>query len=684
MNNNCVKFVIWQTLRKLPKEEEAERTVKLEGDNNADVDTCLLTHDWKIHLDVIEGDPRPIIARIEADFGPSFLRRRFFVSNRPCKKKNAIIDGSNDNTPASVWRCFESRQKCGGAVPIRFSIIGMGGTILRVKSDSRLETVEGYFIEKNLSTFAVPNEQSPLQPIPLPINRPFSVQQVSDPLFGPDSVGSENNMPRSIRILPRKRNLSWERGEEGVKSIRQSMVESINQNAPAGDCDMITTIISIRLSEDIPNKKDLENITRLTQNFIKYEDAIDKIIQINRESAFVGVPLPSSHNPIRSNKRDVNGDTNRARHDTLGSSSSTIVDLVKSINPRENQLYKLTFESEEQTGACVARFFLHAVPDDVDLTVTLLRFYTLFVHNSFRFQNPRPLKPTRSIEDEMEFLFSAVVKDRFVEEMLLLRRGQHDGVMSLCSFTDFDIDLMMGDDEISISLSSMHDRVEKDPFSNSSESGHGHPPNRKRLRPLSPQNSNATIQQHDALGFFDLDADIVFDSHLCLSNKYYTASKLATIGKKLSTGTSSSKTERMERLKGYFDARNDELNKFFETEKHHFDSAILGVEFLFKNDPSRDDNSICVILKGGKQMTAPRRSVCESKYGKKEFHIKILQVSETKAKAIFESLYPKETNVQTFNDCISGIDDFIDGLQKDQNEMKCSPCRFALVHDLFL
>ena len=269
-----------------------------------------------------------------------------------------------------------------------------------------------------------------------------------------------------------------------------------------------------------------------------------------------------------------------------------------------------------------------------------------------------------------------VVRDRFVEEMLL-QGGTGD--MSLCSSFQFDMD-SMEDEEASFPLSLVHARAEDDNFSGFSDVQF---PDRKRPRPTSPPISNATQDESfaSANSSQSSNVDVVLRSHLSIENKYYTAAKLATMGKKLSTGTSNRKTERLLRLKAYFDARDDELNKYFENDDH--DSGILGIEFVFQNDQNRDDNNICVILKGGKQMTVPRRSVCESKYGEKEFPIQILEMSEERAKTIFENLYPKETIVKNFDGYISRIDNFIDDLQKDQNGTESNPCRFALIHDLF-
>ena len=723
--NNCVKFVIWQTLRKLPQEEEVTRTVQLDNDGlDPRFDTCTLTHDWKVHLDVIEGDPRPIIARIEADFGPTFLRQRLYVCNRPRKMRNTNSDTNNDsngngNETAIVWRCFDSRQKCGGTPPVQISIVGMGGTVLRVKfyPDNYSEPVEGYFFEKNVSVFGIGNELSSLLPIPLPPNRAFSIEQVSSPIVGVSSTtiaggGGGGDPENDVLLLSTPNlpnNLSWEQGEEGIQNIRQSLVASTDQIANKSISNAVNTIISVQLFGDTPNKKNVDNLLKMTQQFIKYEDAMDKIIQINRQSRILGFNMLQNEGPSgKSNKCDVEGDTNRARHDTLASCSSNVRDLVKAMNPIKDQRYKLMFAREEKTETVTAQFFFHMVPNDINFTIALLRFCTLFVHNSFRFQKPSPLKSSRSIEHEMDFLFSMVVRDRFVEEMLLSggrnkEENVEDDDMSLGILYNFDIDTL-DDDETSFPISIMHGTAEEEKFGNSSDFGDRCLPDRKRglsgkegpavanynemvckrPRSLSPPISNTA--EHESFLFANAESmkyDIVFCSHLSIESKYYTAAKLAIIGRKLSTGTSNNKTERLKRLRDYFDARDDELKQCVENNDHHRNSGVLGIEFVFKNDANRDDNNICVTLKGGRQMIIPRRSVCKSKCNEKEFPISVLDISEADAKTIFERLYWKEDIRRKIDDYITRIDHYIDKVQKCQEDMAKTPCRFALIHDLF-
>ena len=686
MNNNSVKFVISHTLRKLPREEQVTRTVNLDRDGLNH--TCTLTHDWKVFLDVVEGDPRPIIACVEADFGSNFLRQRHYVWNRPRRIRSPKTAHSDEESD-TVWRCFESRQICAGNPPLQILIVGMGGTKLPVKYHPDPEPLEGYFVEKRIPAFGAADGSPFLRPIPLPPLRAFSIEQLPVPAVG---VDEGSNMLKLGPCIPK--NVRWHRGEDGVINIQGSLVTQNDHNATMRSSKMVNNIISIKLFSDTPNERNLQNMIKLSQNFIKYEDAIDKIIHMNRESRAreedCQFPLHSVLS-IASNKCGVDGDTNRERHDTLASCSNNISELVEAMNPNKNERYKLMFVREEDTQMLSAQFSFEALPPDVDFTVTLLRFCMLFVHNSFRLQKPNPFRANRSIESEIDFLFSVVVRDRFVEEKLWVGEERTHKEDDHSQLSSFDIDMIEIDD-MSIPESISRDKIKEDDFSDSLDSGDGWLPDRKRdlfekeargiskrPRPLTPTTSHAI--QHKSFDFSNPESqgcDVVFRSDL----QSFTAEKLKTLCKTLCTGISNKKSVRLERLKAYFDARDDELKTYVEKDNHNCNEKILGIEFIFKDDTKRDANNIYVIMRGGKQMKIRRTSVCQSKCNEQEFSVFPQLTSEDEAKFLFEKLYRKERMETYLKNYIGKIDELINDLENNER-LKTNPCRFVLIHNLF-
>ena len=209
--------------------------------------------------------------------------------------------------------------------------------------------------------------------------------------------------------------------------------------------------------------------------------------------------------------------------------------------------------------------------------------------------------------------------------------------------------------------------------------------------PSLPSPPTSATMQHESFISADtlsLDFEIVLRSDLYTENKYYTAAKLATIGKELNTGKDRNRTTRLEKLKAYFNARDGELKENLKNTFREYsnNTGILGIEIFLKDDENPDINNITMILKGGKKLTRPRTNVCESGYEQ----CQILELSEVEAKCIYEKLYPKAMMIETKNDnYIQRIDDIIDRIQKDhgmlvsdRQKMEINLCRFALIHDL--
>uniref|UniRef100_A0A7S4EEX2 Uncharacterized protein n=1 Tax=Pseudo-nitzschia australis TaxID=44445 RepID=A0A7S4EEX2_9STRA len=663
-----VKFVIGHSVRVIPPEEQITRTARLFDGTD---DTCAMTHELKVHLDVFSGDPRPIIARVKVDFGSTFLRRRRFEWNYPRKMKIR-----NDDGTVEVWRCFESVQKCYGIPPMSFSILGMGGTELDVDYHPYSNPLEGIFCENKPGIFDATDRYLFLKPITLPPSPSFSIVRDSHP---------ENSVAPSARYLRNK--IYWKEGERGMEEIRQSLAAS--SSATANDwaiCSgMVNTVVNIKLFEANPNRSDLENMIKLSQNFIKYEITIDKIIQMNREERKLVIPQIEDRCCVKSNVANVQGKSNRMRHDMLESSSSSVHDLVKVMNPSEAERYKLQFKKEESTGSFIAQFFFHMVPDDVDLKMTLLRFCTLFVHNSFCRRKQKSFKQNSPFEKQIDFLFSTIIRDRAVEEELLckhLKRGDKIGEFledKSWNIADTDLD----GDMISIAPSLLCGSISYE-LENTTDPDLGSPRCRKRMLPVSIISSKRPRYPSFPTSIKSLsrDHDIVILSDLHIDNKYFTAAKLAKIGQLLGSGKSKHKPARLKSLRAYFNARDDELKQIFEENTGHEynNDGVLGIEIDLKNDETRDINNICVILKGGRKMLVSRRSVCLSKYGDKEFPPSVLTLSEADAKCIFEMLCRKDMIETEPNSYIKKIDEYIDWIQsKRANDQ----CRFALIHDLF-
>ena len=682
MARNDVKFRIKHTVREITPDDEVTTRVDPDGNQRE------LKYDLNFYMETFAGDPR-IIARVECDFGESFQKQRIFV----CNRSKEVSQG--------IWRCFESRQMTYG-VPesITFTIIGMGGTHHSYEySLRRLGKQREYtnnFCERN-NTFRR-GGFCHLDPLPLPLDRGFHIELVSN-------SDAEADRENSVSTTSIPQHIPWRYGDDGVRNLRQdvltpSFLAPSFSNANQYDSDMVSTIISINLFQ-YPTPKNLNKLLKLSQNFIKYEEVLDNILRINRESKAKEI-VPPQDLYAKSNRDAIQGATNKEKHDMLASSSSSVETLVETICPNATTRYKLSYQWDSSLNL-TAQFYFEAVPNENENLVCLVRFCTHFVHNSFRLQKPKSFKANRTTDERMEILFSSVIRDRFVEKSLGVEKNKT--LSDNDTISNFSIsNLQNTDDSISIpnslagslpnslclsEISFVNNNKRVADFDNDNDTiNQAH----KRLAsslPFSAITQNdleKTIRSDLADKKKTLTVENTLRSDLTNENKRLTVAKMKPILKKLSITVPNQKPKMLINLQDYFDARDKELKEFLKDE-YRPGMGILGIEIMFlkdDNDPHFDINNIKVILKGGRYMILPRTNVCMPKCDTGEFSGigPINKLSGAEAKCVYEKLY-RETvtdGLKIDNNYIDMIDQYIDKLQKDGEN---TACIFALIHDFF-
>jgi hypothetical protein len=684
MTRNDVKFRIKHTIREITPDDEVTTRVDPDGNQRE------LKYDLNFYMETFAGDPR-IIARVECDFGESFQKQRIFV----CNRSKEVSQG--------IWRCFESRQMTYG-VPesITFTIIGMGGTHHSYEySLRRLGKQREYtsnFCERS-NTFRR-GGLSHLQALPLPFDRGFHIELVSN-------SDAEADRENGVSTTSIPQHIPWRYGDDGVRNLRQdvltpSFLAPSFSNANQYDSDMVNTIISINLFK-YPTPKNLNNLLKLSQNFIKYEEVLDNILRINRESKAKEI-VPPQDLYAKSNRDAIQGATNKEKHDMLASSSSSAETLVDLMTPNATTRYKLSYQWDSSLDL-TAQFYFESVPNDNDNLVCLVRFCTHFVHNSFRLQKPKSFKANRTTDERMEILFSSVIRDRYVEKSLGVEKNKT--LSDNDTISNFSIsNLQNTDDSISIPTSLPGSPLISICFSEISSTN-----NNKRSRSVAEDFDNDTINQtykrpslsqpFSATTQNELEKTIRSDladkkktltventlrSDLTNENKKLTVAKMKPILKKLSITVPNQKPKMLINLKAYFDARDKELKEILKDE-YRPGMGILGIEIIFlkdQDDPRCDINYIKVILKGGRYMTMQRTNVCMAKCGTGEFAGigPIDELTGAEAKRVYEKLY-RETVIDESkidNNYIDMIDQYIDKIPKDGEN---TACIFALIHDFF-
>jgi hypothetical protein len=705
-----IKFQIKNTIRIL-SDDLAETRLDADGIERKHV------FDWHVYMDILEGNPK-ILARVEVDMGPEFRRVRHYVWNRPIKVIAELDNGVNNNNDDQhhLWRCFSSRQKCWGwPETIRFRLVGIGGEVLPIKYhayEERSESIIGHFFEMNPHP-----SKSFLMPLTLPGNIGYT-------LFLQDAI--VGGTPVALCV-------------QDVSHLTQGQVEyrdkSMLENRKVLDTFNGTIAFNLYITIESISLNDYEGALKVCQNFIKYEQALDDLTSIDSET------LTSSNsdrykNVARSNRDTIEGETNKSKHDRLASCSS-IQELVETMNPNPNALYKLKL-LQSDCGTISTQFVVTSMKHDNDLLDAWIRTFVLFVYNSIRLRKPKSIKSTRSLAEQKEMLFAHVIRDRYVEEILLKQSiSDAESVLSFKSQLD-ELDVSRDDDGWSLpeSVVPMEDSQSSAQLS-SKRSYWNYECNledycsRKLPRleedetrsgfltsPLSARSlCHDNIQHSTTADSLILEAihappvvppsnalTVMLRSHT--ADKNLTCNQLDCILKKLNAARRNRKKGLLvKELGGYFDARSAEIVEYFRSEeaKREYQDGMpsgwmLGIEILTErqrdgNDTSVDasldsDNNqttselLTVILRGGrKKLVRPRKSVCTPA----NHLISILDLALKDLTSICTKLHLFDVDVPPQQEnAISVFNAYLDSLGMfSQTSQSGPPCRFAIAHDLY-
>lgn len=657
-----VKFIIRNSLQELPEDQIFTRTCNDEHQRS-------FRFQWHVHLDVISGNPA-IIARVEVDMGPTFHRRRHYVQNRPRKvflkqedaageekeeKSNPGDDNNGDSASLFVWRCFESKQKCWGwPGEIWFTIVGIRGTILKRKYDAhgdRSDETEGHFCEVE------DRGPSHLEPLALPSNLGFQVQLLRE----------SNQEPLSL--------LPPQSGEGGINFFRDRLAEC----SPIFATQLVHADISITSAGSVA----MENIRKVALNFIKYEAAIDEIVRRSREHAQPALELSEVPLIVKSNLEAVPGTDNKQKHDALMNCKS-IPELIETLCPMEAMLDKEKYKLAvvEDSGNVSFQFLYPNTSSQSDFLQSLIRFSVLFCHNSMRFQRPTPLRSNKTHDEQIDFLFENVIRDRFVEEAL-----RHRNIAPLDADQTTMMDLSDCMDGLSLPETVVDNNIPLNVFCNALYPD-SQGPDRKRPRGgVGSHESSQLLPNMPVDSAVTMGEDFMVDSsassttpvsllrpmfrHYVADGHNFTSLQLTTILKKLSITVANQKSKRLQHLDQYFGSRSIELQHILQLETPHdaIPGEIWGIELLLDENSTSD--SITMILRGGRKASRLRVSVDSAKPD----DVTLADLTTEEIESVCSRLGIPAG--------VAHVDAFLDSLQaKLTGEMYIEVCRFALVHDL--
>ena len=158
----------------------------------------------------------------------------------------------------------------------------------------------------------------------------------------------------------------------------------------------------------------LPQLINVCQNFIKYEDVLDRGQPPSRRTG-----SEASDKYFRSNCQSLDsfaGLTDiQQRSDALATCLRT-VDLVKSMNC-DGRYYKLNLQNLVSGRQPTIEFRQHAATMNYEKVSSWVRFCVAFVTNSAKLKSPAPFAGHHTLEYQFQDLFQYVIKDRALHKL---------------------------------------------------------------------------------------------------------------------------------------------------------------------------------------------------------------------------------------------------------------------------
>jgi len=357
-----VDFVVGNTYRTIPLENaKLDRTGQYKK-----------VHDWVVYVDVLGDEAqKDAIDYVTFGMGQTF-QPEIFRKAYPAEII-ADKDDSNNMVPRERrWR-FQSRQQSYGGITISITLSGTDG-----------------------------NQKTLIHRLQLFGN---GAEQVRDCIY----VMNPCSRNFSRTLLPESLGFSlggdvFHHGDEGFYDCITMM-----HSKEIDDQFSVSKSVLTRICVDARNMS-CDDLLKMCQQFVKYEDAIDSIASMNIKEYCQDCPT--------SNKQAMQGNSNKSRSNKLVS-CDTIEKLSSCMNPdRSNKRYKLYLKLNNGTCSCVEFCFGGVASMGSIFIGNLICFCLAFVNNSIGLKRPSPLSEDCTVAAQWRMLFQWVIKDRYLEKSL--------------------------------------------------------------------------------------------------------------------------------------------------------------------------------------------------------------------------------------------------------------------------
>lgn len=427
--NNSGQIAVGNTYRRL-------------SDDDAPFDrsgTIRKVHDVTMYVDVSE-DESDLIEKVIFDLGPTFQPREFTChSPVPVGGMTAMR--------------FSTRQKMYGAPAVTVKVRCRGGTTLRYEHRPVLSG--GGSAEPAIYNFGESRPLRPLRMVKMPDDSRFGIElELTSAIdLSPQIIASQiSRGVGDVRIIT-----SYGEGREQTNGWKLVPDSSISCNISQPNCNTFELVSPVLqggdgLGQVAEVTKELDvfrgkvrvnksmgchvhidvsdlNVPRLIkvcQNFIKYEDVIDRFFPLSRRTG-----SDESNRYFQSNRASVSASGGGAQYGSrtlsyrqlhqILSRCQTIEEIAGVMNRNGSRYYKLNLQNLVTGRQPTLEFRQHSATASYDKISSWIRFCARFVANSVKLASPSPFSSTTTIEKQTDALFYYVIKDRALRDFYLAR-----------------------------------------------------------------------------------------------------------------------------------------------------------------------------------------------------------------------------------------------------------------------
>lgn len=392
-------------------------------------------HEWTVFVDIMEGDP-------DHFHSVSFLLDEMVQGRKIVCKTPIQVDLPNGQ---KVWRFLsDKKQSSTGIEPAIIKLTGRGGTVRQCSYT--LAFKEGGKLS-NPQTFSETRKLQAKKWVKLP-DVDFGIELELSCKHGESKHFISRELLKHAGV-PVTHVKGWSAGKKQIDGWKLVPDASIQCSLHYPDCskfELVSPILrggeglnecnnivkalnsytSVTVNKSMGfhvhinvNGLSVQELVKVCQNFVKFEDAIDSFLPPSRRT--------NQSDFCKSNRAAIFPDSpNGVRHQALGSCKS-INDLCGLMNPGDDRHYKLNLMNLKTGRQPTIEFRQHSGTCNYAKVSAWIRFCMAFVNNSAKQPRPATFKPRTSIAKQFDQLFEVVIQDPRCRDYFVDRRHEVQG-----------------------------------------------------------------------------------------------------------------------------------------------------------------------------------------------------------------------------------------------------------------